>query len=301
MLAAKAAAVAVAAAVQRRGLGSLTGGGSGVLLAGGVSGGQAAAREDMVALAVTGTLQDGFSMRKNLDWVEPSSREKVDAVFLGWALCRGLRAYLDVKEPGSREWDHPPVDGVPYINPACVATGNPLHANVYAVFLVHKAAALHSLCNLPRYLSMSSDLVKVDLDAEETSEGLRELLGAHATREGKANTRSVAMLSVVAAYKGPTFVQSPVLYRKDDGTEVTNFHDSLAKWAGTTDANRGTDVWREAVTSAIRREEKHFWQKCRSNEVLAEVGASPQAVFGTDNATARVNVLSSPGQPRSAW
>ena len=119
----------------------------------------------MVALAVTGTLQDGFSMRRNLDYTEPASGELVPAVFLGWALCRGLRAFLDIKEPGSREWDNPPVDGVPYINPACVVTGDPLHANVYAVFLVHRHAALHSLMNLPRYLAMSSDTVKVDLEA----------------------------------------------------------------------------------------------------------------------------------------
>ena len=61
---------------------------------------------------------------------------------MGWGLCRGLRAYLDVKEPGSREWARPPVDGVPYVNPACVATGDRRHANVHAVFLVHRQVAM---------------------------------------------------------------------------------------------------------------------------------------------------------------
>ena len=52
-----------------------------------------------VVLAVTGTLQDGFSMRRNLDHTDAVTGEKVDAVFIGWALCRGLRSYFDVKEP----------------------------------------------------------------------------------------------------------------------------------------------------------------------------------------------------------
>ena len=248
-----------------------------------------AARDDMVALAVTGTLQDGFSMRRNLDYTEPASGELVPAVFLGWALCRGLRAFLDVKEPGSREWDNPPVDGVPYINPACVVTGDPLHANVYAVFLVHRHAALHSLMNLPRYLAMSSDTVKVDLEAEETSPRVRELLTAHAARHGKANARAAAILAVVATFQAPTFVRSPVLYTKEDGTEVTNFHDSLAAWAGTTDAKRGEAEWREAVTHAIRREEKHFFSKFRSSEELS--GQANGSVLGTDRSTARLGAV----------
>lgn len=181
----------------------------------------AAARDDMVMLAVTGTLQDGFSMRQNLNWTSPTTGETVDAIFVGWGLCRGLKAYLDVKEPGCREYDNPHVDGVPYMNPACVATGNRLHANVYAVFLVHRQAAFHSLCNLPRYLAMSSDMVRVDLDAEQTSAAVRELLTVHALREGKQNTRSVAVLAVIATFKGPTFVPSPVVHRNADGTVGT--------------------------------------------------------------------------------
>jgi hypothetical protein len=211
---------AAATACRRRCLHSSGGSSSGSSSVASVSraAGVAAAREDMVALAVTGTLQDGFSMRQNLNWTSPATGETVEAIFAGWGLCRGLKAYLDVKEPGSREYENPPVDGVPYINPACIATGNPLHANVYAVFLVHRQAAFHSLCNLPRYLAMSSDLVRVDLDAEETTPRLRELLATHALREGKSNTRSVAVLAVVATFRGPTFIASPVIHQKADGT-----------------------------------------------------------------------------------
>jgi hypothetical protein len=50
----------------------------------------------MVALAVTGTLQDGFSMRSNLDYMDPTTGQVTVAQFIGWGLCRGLQAFLDV-------------------------------------------------------------------------------------------------------------------------------------------------------------------------------------------------------------
>eukprot|EP01050_Picozoa_sp_SAG11_P017342 SAG11_NODE_2490_length_3294_cov_3.906416_3_plen_136_part_00 len=59
--------------------------------------------QEMVAFAITGTLQEGFWLRQNLD------HGGVPARFVGWALCRGLKAYLDVKEPGSREWYNNPL------------------------------------------------------------------------------------------------------------------------------------------------------------------------------------------------
>ena len=74
-----------------------------------------------------------------------------------------------------------------------------------------RQAAFHSLCNLPRYLAMSSDMVRVDLEAEQTSPKVRELLAAHALREGKSNARSVAVLAVVATYKVNSLYLSPWL------------------------------------------------------------------------------------------
>jgi hypothetical protein len=122
-----------------------------------------------------GTLQDGFSMRKNLDYTDTITGAVTEANFMGWGLCRGLQAFLDIKEAGSRERSNPPLASAggfdaTYVNPACVATGrclqhrvgagdilqgaagNPNHANIYAVFSVHPLAVLHALCNLPRYL-----------------------------------------------------------------------------------------------------------------------------------------------------
>jgi len=66
---------------------------------------QSGSHEDqqMVALAITGTLQEGFWLRNKLD------HGGVPAQFVGWALCRGLKAFLDIKEPGCREWHNNPV------------------------------------------------------------------------------------------------------------------------------------------------------------------------------------------------
>lgn len=158
--------------------------------------------------------------------------------------------------------------GVPYINPACIATGNPKHANVHAVFLVSHAALVHVLCNLPRYLGVTSDLVRVDLEADETSLKLRALMEKQAAVAGKQKADGGSLLAVVSSWKAPSFVESPVLYTKSDGTEVTNWQDSLAKWAGTSDKIRGSAEWQEAVRSAVRAEEARqaaAWAAARNN------------------------------------
>jgi hypothetical protein len=85
--------------------------------------------------------------------------------------------------------------------------------------------------------------------------------------------------------------------------EVTNFHDSLAKWAGTSDSLRGTPAWRAAVTQRIRAEEQHFYSKYRAAEELSDATPPPGghgSVFGTDSQTARASVLSPELVARSA-
>ena len=79
-------------------------------------------------LAVSGTLQEGFELRKNLDY--PGA----PAVFIGDAVVRGVKAHLDIKDPGCREYAAPPSRA--RVNPACVVTGDRADANLYAVYLV---------------------------------------------------------------------------------------------------------------------------------------------------------------------
>ena len=89
---------------------------------------RAAAAMKRTLLAVSGTLQCGFELRANLDHPEWT------AVLVGSAVVRGVRAHLDIKEPGCRE-HRASADGHARVNPANVVTGDPTDANLYAVYL----------------------------------------------------------------------------------------------------------------------------------------------------------------------
>ena len=123
-------------------------------------------------LAVSGTLQEGFELRKNLDY--PGA----PAVFIGDAVVRGVKAHLDVKDPGCREYAAPPSRA--RVNPACVVTGDRADANLYAVYLVDERAVLRALIGEPRYLSIAPDSVRVDLASSHTSDSVKALLRAAA-------------------------------------------------------------------------------------------------------------------------
>ena len=145
-------------------------------------------------LAVSGTLQEGFPLRKNLD--APGA----PAVHLGSGLVRGVRSYLDVKERGCREDGNAP-------NPACVVTGDAADGNVYELYLVDGAACLGALLGEPRFLAMAPDAVVLDLEAAETCDAVRRL-ARHVL--GDASARRCSVLAVVSAAPAqPSFVRTP--------------------------------------------------------------------------------------------
>ena len=145
-------------------------------------------------LAVSGTLQEGFPLRKNLD--APGA----PAVHLGSGLVRGVRSYLDVKERGCREFGNGP-------NPACVVTGDAADGNVYELYLVAGAACLGALLGEPRFLAMAPDAVVLDLEAAETCDAVRKL-ARHVL--GDASARRCSVLAVVSAAPAqPSFVRTP--------------------------------------------------------------------------------------------
>ena len=160
-------------------------------------------------LAVSGTLQEGFPLRKNLD--APGA----PAVNLGSGLVRGVRSYLDVKERGCREEGNAP-------NPACVVTGDAADGNVYELYLVDGAACLGALLGEPRYLAMAPDAVVLDLDAAETCDAVRRL-ARHVL--GDASARRCSVLAVVSAAPAqPSFVRTP----SDRSDGVTAFASGAA-------------------------------------------------------------------------
>ncbi|MDB4976000.1 MAG: hypothetical protein JWN48_4341 [Myxococcaceae bacterium] len=206
---------------------------------------------DFVMVAVSGTLEEGFPLRPNLNYVSPT--ERVDAVFLGRALIRGLRAHLDMKDPDSREYKAAPA--LNPVNPALVPTGNDQDANVSSIYLVDRRQAGRALLNEPRFLSMTPDLAKVDVQAAETDAAVRALiLQAVKETSGLTNTARATFLQVISTWSSCHFLPSPVLYSKPDGTRVTDFPNSLAAFAGTTDAQRTANpsAYNAAVEAAVR-------------------------------------------------
>jgi len=228
-------------------------------------------KSDTVLLAVSGTLQEGFPLNKHMDHPETK------ALFVGWGLVRGVKSYFDIKTKGvSREFVENDLTKFPNVNPCAVVTGNKLHANVYALYMVDVRAAFKALCGEPRYLAITPDAVKVDLTAEETSISVKKLMRQYIKEQGFKNMDECAVLAVVSVvWRGPTFVENPVLYVKPDGTEVTNFHEGIAKWAGTDDKLRGTPEYLAAIHKRI--------------DMCEELFKFTKPVYGTDPFTARFN------------
>ena len=190
-----------------------------------------------VIVAVSGTLEEGFALRPNLDFLSEvnEGNPAVLGIFLGHALVRGVRAFLDIKDPNSREFVAAP--GLNPINPGLVASGNDHDANISSIYLVDRRQAARALLREPRYLSMVPDLGKVDIDADETSPDLRKLLRQaiqeDTTLLGLKNDNQVTFLQVISTWKSCHFVPSPVLYTKSNGVRVTDFPNSLALFGNT--------------------------------------------------------------------
>ena len=200
-------------------------------------------------LAVSGTLQDGFALRKNLDGI----KEEDKAVFIGFALVRGVKMYFDVKPEGCREHVHKKdfededEEGRrrqrrPNMNPALVVTNDWNDANVYHVFAVTEEALCEALANEPRYLGIAPDVAKVDLWAKETSESVRVAAGVGSVSGGGGggvggendddDTRYATMLTVVAyGIPGARAVEAKG-YAKEDGCRVTTFAECSARAFG---------------------------------------------------------------------
>ena len=204
-------------------------------------------------VAVSGTLQEGFELRKNLDG------KRAKAVFLGWALVRGVKLFLDIKPQGCRE--HVPAPKAQSVNPVLVPTGDRLDANVYAVYAVPEESVLRALLREPRCLGMTPDTALVDLDAEETTPALAEFLRGRAEESlgGGVSPSRAAVLTVVGYVRPSGSQPLPPLYKAKDGTRVTSFAPCLRKFAGGSDDP-------VAVQLAIRKAQAR---------ALAAVNASP--------------------------
>ena len=261
-------------------------------------------------VAVSGTLEEGFPLRPNLDFLSEvnEGNPAVLGIFLGHALVRGVRAFLDIKDSNSREFVAGP-PGLNPVNPGLVASGNNNDANISSLYLVDRRQAARALLREPRYLSMVPDLAKVDIHAVETDPDVRnfilQAIEEDTTLLGPKNTNQVTLLQVISTWKSCHFVPSPVLYTKPDGARVTDFPNSLAAFAGVTDALRTSNpaAYNAAVDAAVRAKlalppDQVGSNNCIDNPSSFPNPAAPDTVirYGVDKSTKRMNDVYRPCQ-----
>ena len=243
-----------------------------------------AATADYVLLAVSGGLQHGFPDHNKL---HPT--DGLPPIYIGRALVRGTKAFLDVMEEGWRQYAPEPEQ--PLINSGVLVSGCHEHANQYWVYAVDEKQAVLVLLNEPRLLSITPDAGLVDLESSATDEVVRNLALSEIRRLGFANTTHVALPIVVATwFQASSFVPSPTVQTLEDGTQVTNYPESLALWAGLDDADR---------TSDNADDRQRYWDGIRRAIRAAEADRGAPAEWpldcqrltrlGVDSETLRIN------------
>jgi len=194
-------------------------------------------RDEYILVGVSGGLQKGFPDTVGLHYFDRPP------VFLGRALVRGYKSYLDVMQPSWRQYVKEPLSDdkkkallgtqrQPLINCNVIPTGCWHDANEYWIYLVALPQFHNILMKEPRFLSIAADLGLVDLQEDETGPLVKHVAVTWAQQHNKTSLTAAALPLVTGAWYNPeSHVPSPILYTKPDGTRVTNFPDSLALWA----------------------------------------------------------------------
>ena len=268
--------------------------------------------QEYIIVGVSGGLQAGFPDHKNLDY-HPGLKDEVQAVFLGRALVRGYKSYLDVMEPEWRQYTPEPAQ--PLINCNVYPTGCYEHANQYWIYLVDTRQFITILMKEPRFLSIAPDLGLVDLTVRETSPIVKYIAQHEILKQKKTDSSLIGFPIVTAAWFNPTsHVESPVLYTLEDGTEVTNFAQSLAAWAGVIDKNSDmastcneNEIDSESFDFLAAERQEDFWRAIRTSVRAGELDRSPVpsdamppfeckklARFGVSKEMAQINYPFSP-------
>ncbi len=215
-----------------------------------------------VLLAVSGTLEEGFELRRNLDY-RPSDDDasSVNAIFLGKALVRGYKSFLDIKNPTWREYKGE--KELKTVNPAIVPTGCDEHANRYSIYAVDSRQAILALAGEPRFLSIAPDMGLADLTAADdlTFPDIKKLVGAFANNSHLSGVEHskldrVAFLTVTSTWLKSTFVPNGVIRQDSDGI-ITDFAESIG-------------IWSEEILNKRRRHEQ-FSDGCGSIPTGGEV------------------------------
>mmetsp|Transcript_15324 Transcript_15324/g.21352 ORF Transcript_15324/g.21352 Transcript_15324/m.21352 type:complete len:301 (+) Transcript_15324:206-1108(+) len=245
-----------------------------------------------VIVAVSGTIQCGFELRSNIDFTDRSNNntneddnaeggqeETVKAIFLGYAVVRGVKMYFDIKDTMAREYD----PETPHrVNPAMVLTGDRFDANQYALYLVDERACLQALLGEPRMLTMAPDAVRIELDDKDTSPEVSALARAIIRKDGKSNINQCAVMAVVSCYTLSTFMAAPAKEIREDGTHLTSFRESLQKFANIKNdedsVSPGSEEWNRHVAQAL-------WKaRTTTTNLTADYDQQQKTYSATDNA-----------------
>lgn len=240
-------------------------------------------------IGVSGGLQDDFPDHVKMDYRDQEGNF-VRAIFVGRALVRGTKAFLDVMEEGWRQYT--PEPGQPLINSVNIVSGCYEHANQYWIYLVDSRQLINILNNEPRFLGITPDTGLVDLRSNETEETVRAIALAEIQRLGFEDQNYVAIPIVVAPYYHRSFVPSPAIRVHEDGTQVTNFPESLAIWAQVDDLDRVAVA--DVGMCAARQEDDEAKEQCLREETARVDGARARYWAGIRKAVrhAEVNRLS---------
>jgi len=206
-----------------------------------------------------------------------------------------------------------PEPGQPLINSNVFASGCYEHANEYWIYLVDSRQVMAVLNNEPRFLSITPDTGQLDLNAEETFPLVREFMLNEIQKRGKSNIDHVAVPLVTAVwFNEDSLVPSPPIHTHKDGTQVTNFPESLALWANVNDTDRTAVMDSKCLVERCSQEqydtakeaEQRYWNGIRRTVRAAEAKrpskweatrhgppfkCKRKIRFGVGNDTARVN------------
>ena len=157
----------------------------------------------------------------------------------------------------------------------------------------------------PRFLGITPDTGQIELDAAETDPAVKAFLLNEIKKQGKSDVEHVALPLVTAMWFHESHVPSPPIRVHTDGTEVTNFEESLSLWADVNPEDRFAkkcddeekvckradaqqNFW-DGIRNAVRTAEKNRPSAEESKEFGPPFKCKKKIRFGARPDTARVN------------
>ena len=155
---------------------------------------------------------------------------------------------------------------------------------------------MNALLGEPRLLTMAPDAVRIDLTDPCTSPEVAAFARTVMRHDGvqETDTDTIAVLAVVACYESAQFVAAPPAEVRRDGTRLTSFQSSLARFAGLdlrgSQCEPGSREWNAAVAKALDSAR----QQCKAQQhspkpSRREAMSADDSLYGTTGKIARLS------------